>query len=443
MNKKTLVFIIGGLTIFLLGSGLYFYFKKTTSNTPQEAGLFPQASQPIMASAQNANNPQNEASNPPPTSTGATTPRLYELHKVPVAGIGFIESGKGSDHTIRARYIERGLGHIYETLLSSLIESRISNETHSRLNEAFFGNNGKSVVIRYLDQGGEGGSGIKTRILNIGGAVTSFSRGTSTPETNDFLKVEEVFLPDYIPFLATAEDGADKLFYLENGASSAVGSTVTFKGAGVRNVFSSSFTEWLPQFPNQNLVTLTTKPSANIPGYLFFLNTKTKGVTKILSGVNGLTTETSRDGASVLYAETKNGAPELSVYNVTKKESHGLFLQTLPEKCAWSTRVATVAYCAVPDTLPTAQYPDQWYQGTVSFSDSIWKIDTKTSSIEKYYALPGLDVVNPVVSSDDTSLLFINKITGTPWVFRINEDGQPTVTSPLKNPVSKGMVKIK
>ena len=196
--------------------------------------------------------------------------------------------------------------------------------------------------------------------------------------------------------------------------------------SGVSTIFNSAFTEWLPQFPNQQLVTLTTKPSATVPGHLFFVDLKTKSVTKILGGRNGLTTLTSRNGKLTLFAEIKNGVPELSFYDVTKKVSHPLYLQTLPEKCVWGVKNTTLAYCAVPQTIPSATYPDQWYQGLVTFSDSMWEIDTTTFNTRKILVpsnlgAPALDIINLALSSNDAYLLFMNKVTGTPWVYTIAE----------------------
>ncbi len=454
MNKKTLTIIVGIIIFILVGVGAYLYFFKGIGTKTTQPSAFPGEGQPVSGGVYTGID--GEGANLPFTpGSGAPLPRLYELHGLPVAGAGFIETGKGTALTVATRYIERGLGYIFETQLATYSETRIVNETRSRLSEAQWGNNGKSVAIRYLDE--TDGSVIKTHILNISGsAVTSFARGTSTESTSsDFLKTEEVFLPDYIPFMATAEDGTDKLFYLENGSTAGTGSMTNFKNTGTASIFSSSFTEWLPQFPSQKLVTLTTKPSANVQGYLFFLDTKTKALTKVLSGINGLTTLTSHNGANVLYSETKEGAPGLSVYDVLKKETRTLALQTLPEKCVWGTKNITIVYCAIPQNPPRATYPDQWYQGLLSFSDAVWKIDTKTGSTEKVFApadfgAQSLDMINLMISSDDSSLLFINKVTSTPWVYRITESSiltlvpNPTITQSTVLPTSplEGMKKI-
>src|SRR3989344_4376616 len=422
MNRRNIIILIVILTS-ILGGGAYWYYTNKpvditpVSDFPGESGL----REGETGVTPSETTPEEEGVFTP--GTGATLPRLYELHKTNVAGVGFSETKdkKGVVINTAVRYIERGLGHIYETQLSTYTKSRIVNETRSRIGEAIWGNGGKSVVVRFVDDS-EGGA-IKTNVVNIGSSTISFARGTSTESiSTGFLKTEEVLLPYYIPFMAVAEDGADKLFYLEGG----IGTTATFKDTSVSKIFSSAFTEWLPQFPNQKLVPLTTRPSATVPGHMFFLNTGTKAVTKIIGGINGLTTLTSRDGKIVLYSETKGGAPELSTYDVAKNEFHSLYLQTLPEKCVWSVKKSTVVYCAVPQTLPNASYPDQWYQGLVSFSDELWEIDTKTFVTRKIMTprtlgAPGLDMTGLAISSDDSYLIFINKVSSTPWVYSIIE----------------------
>lgn len=456
MNRKTL--IVALIAIILIGLGGYFYFLKKPPVVTPAVVEFPGGSRPgtgVIGGTQESTTEAGGGVFTPGAST--PLPRLYELHRAPVAGAGFIETKdkKGFVTSVATRYLERGLGHVYETPLATLAESRIVNETRSRISEALWGNGGKSVVVRFVDDK-EGGV-IKTRIVNIGASAISFARGTSTQNISDgFLKTEELFLPDYIPFMATSEDGADKLFYLEGG----VGSTANFKDTSISKVFNSAFTEWLPQFPSQKLITLTSRPSAQVPGHMFFLNPSTKSVTKVLGNINGLTTLTSHDGKFVLFSETKGSAPELSLYDTAKKESNLLYLQTLPEKCVWGFKKTTLAYCAVPQTLPNATYPDQWYQGLVSFSDAIWEINTATFNTRKImtpsdFRAPALDMINLALSSDDAYLLFMNKISGTPWVYGIVEPAPqrttvvPTVstTTKISTPpptvVTSGMQKLK
>lgn len=451
MDRKKITIVISLIILILVGVALYLALSKKPT-TPTNNGTFPGSGNPVASNAQIGNNDNNGFINIPFTP-GSTTevPRLYELHKVPVGGVSFAESiAVGNIGTPSVRYIERGLGHIYETLLSSLVETPISSETHSRISEALWGNNGKSVVIRYIDD--KQIDMIQTLIINLGASANS-PQSTSTPQ-NNFLKTTEISLPNYIPFMATSEDGVDKFFYLEDGPTVSAG-TITSSKKVTSRIFTSDFTEWLPQFPNQNLVTLTTKPSSSVPGYLFFLNTKTKAVTEVLGAINGLTTKTSYNGKLVLFSEIINNVPQLSVYDIAKKEIRTLSMQTFPEKCAWSKKDLAVAYCAIPQSIPTAIYPDQWYQGLLSFSDDLWKINTNTGSIEKITSLPNLDIINPILSPSDNYFVFINKTTGTPWVYRItdvvlpptapvkNVSAAPTITTSSSASATDGMVKIK
>lgn len=473
MNRKQLIIIIVAPVIaILLGFGVYYYFRATP--VEEGVGLFPGEGQLVgLDAGEGADEEVNIPFFVP--GTGMTPPRLYELHKVPVAGVGFMETGLPSaviqpnktkmakkpvvpaePHTVNARYIERGLGHIYETPLATLVETRIVNETRPRIAEAFFGGNGKTVAVRYLEEEFEE-EVIKTRILNL------FS-GSAT--TSSFIKTEEVFLPDRIPFLAAAEDTTGKFFYLTRGLTTSSGFLTTSKGEDTA-VFDSSFTEWLPQFPNQNLVALASRPSSAVSGALFFLDTKTRALSRILDGLPGLTAKVSHDGKRVLYSTTREGKPELFVYDVEKKESTDLFVQTLPEKCAWSMKDLAVVYCAIPDSMDQATYPDQWYRGTISFSDSMWRINTgepgftddqKIFTPSEYRAGP-LDIINPVLPSDDSYILFMNKLSSTPWVYRLAElpvitpvsagatstvPTTPSTTTPVSlKSTTEGMVKIK
>lgn len=473
MNRKQItIIIVAPIIALLLGFGVYYYFRPVP--VEDGIGLFPGEGLPVGPGGAVPDEEVNIPFFVP--GTGMTPPRLYELHKVPVAGVGFMETGLLSvavqpsktktvkklvapveTHTVNARYIERGLGHIYETPLATLVETRIVNETRPRIAEAFFGGNGKTVAVRYLEEEFER-EVIKTRILSL-------LSGSAT--TSSFIKTEEVFLPDHIPFLVAAEDATEKFFYLTKGITSSSGFLATAKGEGPL-IFDSSFTEWLPQFPNQNLVALASRPSSAVRGTLFFLDTKTNVLSRILDGFMGLTAKVSHDGKRVLYSTTREGKPELFVYDVEKKESTDLFVQTLPEKCAWSMKDLAVVYCAIPESMDQAIYPDQWYRGTISFSDRMWRINTdkiefgatgKIFTPSEYRAGP-LDIINPVLSSDDSYILFMNKLSSTPWVYRLAELPVITPTPPVEatstistipattTPVSfksttEGMVKIK
>jgi rubrerythrin len=88
-------------------------------------------------------------------------------------------------------------------------------------------------------------------------------------------------------------------------------------------------------------------------------------------------------------------------------------LKTLPEKCVWSQKSKNIVYCAVPQNLPQADYPDAWYQGAVSFQDQIWRLDAATGDVKLmstlFEANDFIDATNPILDPTETYLLFTNK----------------------------------
>ncbi len=404
MNRRTLFTVVGGIIILvLLGASLYFFLRQPS--TPGGPGLFPGISDPIDIIP---TEPGMDVNIELLLATDQSLPRLYRLHGTPVAGIGFHETGSGDTYSIIARYIEQALGHIYDTDLYTYREGRILNETRSKISEALWGRNGQSVVIRSLEN--VNNDIISSKILNI------------VPQTSlpgSFLS-EEILLPNFIPFMDIAGDGSDAVFYLQSSISQARGLTINTRGAGTTQVFSESFTEWLPQFPNARLVTLTTRPSAGVPGFLYFLDPVTRNLRKVLSDVPALTTLTNTQGTWVLYGSTPATQMELFAYNVQRGESVQIPLATLPEKCVWARAEANTVYCAVPNPPQSGILPDRWYQGVIAFSDELWKVDVTTGATSLVLTPVGasFDMTNLSISSDDTYIVFVDKETGFPWVFR-------------------------
>ena len=100
-------------------------------------------------------------------------------------------------------------------------------------------------------------------------------------------------------------------------------------------------------------------------------------------------------------------------------------VKTLPEKCVWGNTSTTV-YCAVPRNVPNNQYPDSWYQGEVSFSDQIWKIDAtngNTTMLVDPLAISGgedIDGIKLALDNAGNYLFFVNKKDSFLWEFNLN-----------------------
>lgn len=348
---------------------------------------------------------------------------LHKLHNSPIAGFyPFLRTQPGrqtatSTPDTIVRYIERGLGHIYETNMTSMKEDRISNETRLKIYEAMWGNRGGGVVIRYLSDDGE--NSIRTYSMTL----RDIKDATSTEEGKRVVS-QGIFLPENIGDLSVSHGKDDRMFYIFPSGDGSVGITSGFGGEKKTQLFESPLKEWLSQWPNDKLITLTTKPSQNIPGFMFFLDAQSGNVTKILSGINGLTTLASPDGKKILYAESDARGFGLYVYDVTNDTKTKLSLSTLPEKCVWDALKKDVLYCGVPQNIPQGNYPDGWYQGLVSFSDDIWMIDTKTNTTTivaspTKIAGENIDVIKPLLSPDGSLLFFVNKKDSSPWSLKL------------------------
>ncbi|MBF05312.1 hypothetical protein CL644_01240 [bacterium] len=89
-------------------------------------------------------------------------------------------------------------------------------------------------------------------------------------------------------------------------------------------------------------------------------------------------------------------------------------------------------FCALPNEFPEGEYPDEWYQGRVLFSDSLFEIRTDTKQIahiispQAEYGV-SLDITNISVNTDGNALFFINKIDQTLWSITLPEEVEGVV----------------
>jgi len=142
--------------------------------------------------------------------------------------------------------------------------------------------------------------------------------------------------------------------------------------------------------------------------------------------VKGLTTNTSPGGAIVVYSESSDNIFKTKVWDREVRESYDLPITTLPEKCAWSNLDTTVIYCGVPKGIERGTYPDLWYQGVASFSDSLWRVDIDTRVSEQIIdpfplARADMDIINLMISENDKYLIFTNKKDSTLWSLELAE----------------------
>ncbi len=303
------------------------------------------------------------------------------------------------------RYVDRATGNIYQTFADKVQEKKFTTTTIPKIYEAFFGNTGASVVMRYLK---ENGRTIETFVGTLPKEVLGGDAEKS--------EVVGTFLPENITDISISTD-TKNLFYLLGSGDGVVGNSFNFSTSKKSQLFSSPFTEWLSSWPNNKIITLTTKPSYLALGYVFGLDLNSKQPTSILGKINGLTTLPSPDGKLILYGDNNLS---LGIYNLGTKATSSIGVKTLPEKCVWN-KTSTTIYCAVPKSASSGQYPDSWYQGEESFDDQIWKVDTATGNASILIDPPSLnggeevDGIKLAVDDGENYLFFVNKKDSFLW----------------------------
>lgn len=401
MTRSTTIILILLFIVALLGGAWwYFFFEKGTVSPTQTTS----STTPISFTPLN-NTPINPEATPTKPTEGTATTTTDELpttakskvKKIYASPVAFGISASSTASSSSVYFVDRGTGHIYNAMLDGTTPEKISNTTILRVYESYFDKQAKNILLRYIKEGTD--------------VVTS----VIAPITAE---IRASFLSNNIDTLTTSPKG-DKIFYIERTDAGAVGYISKIDGSAKKAVFESPLKEWVVTWPEENIVTLTTKASRLNPGFLYFLNLKTGNLVKILGPIYGLTTNTSKDGKKVLYSRSTSGKTETRVLTVAENAVQETFFITLPEKCVWSSLEKNSVYCAVP-TTPINNLPDAWYKGLARPSDQIWRLDTVTNSVNKVSNLfedtgTIIDATNLSLTPNEQALFFINNTDLSLW----------------------------
>ncbi len=383
-------------------AGFGIYNKEVFSNIPAVVNTTPPQTLPLSGEGVNATTTNTTTQPPDKGAKGVVLKTTKPIKPTPPP----------TELITMVRYINKENGNIYQTPADTITETKYTNTIIPKIYEGLFVNNTKTVVMRYLNIDN------KTIESYLGILPVEVLGGDGTG-TNE---IKGSFLPQNIIDMSISPDNSN-IFYLfknaSNNDSSIIGATAGAQGDKKTQIFSSAFTGWLSQWPNAKMITLTTKPAADYPGYMYSIDPNKKDFNKILGGINGLTTLTSPSGADVLYNNSTNGGLDLNIYHINSGNSDKLSIKTLPEKCVW-TKANDAIYCAVPRFLDNAKYPDAWYKGLISFGDEIWKIDVTNLNAKKIsdpLQVVGEEVDGIKLTLDDNEkhLFFMNKKDNYLW----------------------------
>jgi hypothetical protein len=441
MNRK-LILALTLIFIFVVGVFVYLrVIQNQKKNTPTTvSGLF-KSLLPFGSGGQTGTTliPESDpliiGTETDPTTSEQKLPRLRHYTKDPTSGHIIIQREKDvikdriktTELGYYVRYIDRASGHIFESKTTDPNNiQKVSNTTIPKVYEAIFTPQGTSLLARFLDNNDR----ILSYYIVLQDKIPAPSSSTTPTVNSRALEEKSVlkeakgsYLTPNIKEVAMSPNGTKILQSLYNSKGGTI--NILDGGKSVRSVIEHPLRDWLLHMQSETKATLTTKPSGSVVGYSYLLDIATGGLKKIVGGIKGLTVLPYKDSESFLVGE--GGQTLKLTYFKQNKLTQNVPLKTLPEKCVWSKKEAAVIYCAVPNELKSANYPDDWYKGLISFTDSIWRMNLDTTETRLIADLPtesgqAIDVQNIQISNDDMYITFINKTDLTLWGLDLARD---------------------
>ncbi len=316
--------------------------------------------------------------------------RLRQITTNPVAGAVFTKNG--------IAYVEQGTGHVRYINLTTGEETLLSATTIPGAYEASFSKDGEVVAITTTQDDSS-----KTIIATVPNA--------SSTESLDGVA---------LPLGATEVDVSEKsgtAYYLISTTEGSRGYAYSIAKKTSTELFSIPLRD-VHVLWGEPIYVYTTPTHTQI-GYAYELEgNEMRYVTEGGAGLMAF-----RYGNEAVVTRKVNGTTGgyfwLSAIAITPEEIL-LGGPIIPEKC-----VSTEAdfWCAVPENIDS-EFPDSWYKGTVSLSDSLWRITAngESATVESDFFIESgrqIDVLKIGIDSFSTYLYLINKNDNTLWLYKL------------------------
>lgn len=414
--KRALQIIIAILIIGLIGVAVWWFFfiKTPVTSTPGD-----DTNNPGFSPFGNNNNHGTNPGNTKPgqgTSTSTTVsapiPTLRLLSTTPVGGYGVTTTPT----TTIVRWIDRGRGSIREAKEDSLDVNTLSNTLLPKIYQSQWSKNLDSFIGSTLY---DGSGRLHTMYTEIKSQVVASSTDSNSANVSMY-ELKGQNLPDEVAAYAISPK-KDRVFFfsVQNGHGLGYISAVT--GGTLTQIFDTPVTEVNVEWPEENTIAITTKGSASQNGYLYFVNPKSGIWKRILGPIPGMSASVSHDAKYVIVSTPgSNETIQTAVFTVASSTGTNAIIQTLADKCTWGNFYKNLVYCAVPSSPVRGIYPDDWYMGTVSFSDKIWQINAITGEVHVVSDIIDqsdrlIDGFNLGIDAKDNYLIFMNKNDLSLW----------------------------
>lgn len=423
MDNRRLLIAIIAVTLFALGVISWFFFYATPKSAPTLSGTsdplslkqYPKGFQFVFGTK--SEEPKQEST----TEVTFKQPEvLTQIWNKPATGQTFIDSSfvievdatttKGTstvaikklDHatTTLLMFVDRTTGYVYAYNRSLGKVYQVSNTTIPGVYDAYIFNKGKNIIIRYPDN----------EKHTIVGVLATIPEVTEKMDPKPLESISN--LPSQVSSVAVNKRNGD-VSYLVIGDKGSSIYTIQKNTKLPIFVSSSPFTEWDLAYSAGDLFA-TTKPSAYVEGQTVII----PSFDFIIGGKTGLM---SNPGDSGIFLESMWSNTGLKTFLSLYGRQAILSIQTLASKCAWGENKFLI--CAVPKTLPRKSegLPDDWFQGRVSFDDSLFLVNPSTGETSEYFTFDKekfgvFDINNFSLSSKNTYISFTKKQDSTLWL---------------------------
>ena len=409
--NKTAKIIIGAIIAVMLSAGFFAFMigKKPVAIVDQIGGNegFPNIGSDSggMSSVGSSEKSFNSL-----TTTDTSKNILTQLTDNAISGATYYG-------TTTVLYMERSTGNIYKINLDGTEKTRLSNTTIPKIFETLWSYKSDKIMARYFEDPAK--DDIKLKIKTFTASISQMFKATSTSG----VELKGVALSPTITEIAVSPS-EDKIFYLNETESGLTeGVVADFNNKNQKKIFELPFGEFNATWPTKDSIALLTKPSFDTEGFLYFLNSKTGTLIKVLGNVNGLTTVVSPEGDKIVFSGVGRDGMESRIYNAKNNTFSDLGFLTLADKCVWGKKnklpAGRMIYCAVPLGAIGSRQPDDWYKGKESFSDELWSKNISTGENKIILDSFGADIINISANADDGYLIFINKNDGTLWSLKL------------------------
>lgn len=332
-----------------------------------------------------------------PTVVDVQTEKLRQLTTRPV--IGFREQRTIGATTSNMRYAEAGTGHIYQINLATGEEIRLSNTTIPNAESAVFSPDGNYAAIR-------SGFGNDSDII----LLTLKTLETSTAET---LSVQ---MSDFA-FSVTGE-----LLYTVTTTEGTTGRSINLTTRISQDLFTIPFQSITMIWSTDGITPHYVYPKATskLNGYLYAI----KNGTIARQPISGFGLVASANPYFTIHTKLNGTEPVSFISTLATNVVATAPILFEPHKCAFASFSTSTMYCGYELTEYSYNYPDDWYQGTRSFSDRIWRINLAKNSASQLVIPPqvagrDIDITDLEVGAGDRMIYFMNKNDKTLWLYEI------------------------